>query len=100
MDNSYESFYAFVTLLVSNDIFQKEVLEFEPALKLLYKVTEAPEPVGRLFVKFTGHPEFYDATVVQTKFLWDSYKKNGEEEFRSFLSYYKEIMDSIKSEES
>lgn len=95
MNNSFENFFNFMTLLVAKGYFNQDILENEGALRFFHQVLEAPEAVGRLIVTIAGRAGAYDKVVNPNKPLWEIYKSDGETALRGILDALEELKDII-----
>lgn len=93
MNNSFENFYCFMTLLVAKGHFKQDMLENEGALRFFHKVLEAPEAVGRLTASMAGRTDAYDHVMKPNKLLWEIYKNEGETALRGILDALEELKD-------
>jgi len=93
MNNSFENFYCFMTLLVAKGHFKQDILENEGALRFFHKIMEAPEALGRLTTTMADKAEAYDKVMKPNKLLWEIYKADGETALRGILDALEALKD-------
>lgn len=84
-----------MTLLVSKNVFQKEILEHEEALHFFHRICEAPDNASKVILAMSGaDKQAMSGCYGITRQLWELYKEEGEELVRSIL----ELRDDIYSD--